>query len=750
MANIIEIEGTVENIIYKNEENGYIVFSINSEKYAEYFPDSEIICIGYVANLNVGEEVSLTGTVTNHSSYGKQFKIETYEKSIPKTEQGIEKYLASGAIKGIGKTTAERIVNKFGEDTLDIIERYPEKLAEIKGISMKKALDIGKIFAEQEGLRKVVIYLQAYGISSVFAMKIYNHFKENTIRIVEENPYRLADEIFGVGFKIADDIAEKVGIDRDSEYRIKAGIKYILNQSAINFGNVYLPEYILLEETNELLSLDIDILKPSLSNLQLERQICIEKTEKGNIVFLNAYYYAERYVAKKILELAKNKEKYSKNYDLWIKNIEKEGNIELATNQKQAIKEAMVNGVLVITGGPGTGKTTTINSIISMFKNQGYEIELCAPTGRAAKKMTEATGIDAQTIHRLLGISHFAENRKNQSFEKSEEMPIEADVIIVDECSMIDVLLMSSFLKAVANGTRLILVGDIDQLPSVGAGNVLKDIINSNCVKVVRLNEIFRQAKESAIVTNAHKINKGEYPVLNEANKDFFFLNRPNIDDVSKTIVELVTKRLPKFLKIDDFKAIQVLCPMKKSQIGVENLNNVLQEAINPPHIDKEEKIVGKTIFRVGDKVMQVKNNYSISWQVFKDGEFKEEGLGIFNGDEGIINIIDKQNEYIEVIFDDCKYIRYDFNQLDELVLSYAITIHKSQGSEYKAIIMPIHSGTPMLLTRNLLYTGVTRAKDLAVIVGIEDTIKKMVNNNREINRYTYLKYRIESLSNFI
>ncbi len=750
MEKIIKIEGPVESIIYKNEENGYIVFSIYSEEYGDIFSEAEITCVGYVANLNVGENIILTGTVINHSSYGKQFKVDTYEKSIPKTEKGIEKYLASGAIKGIGKTIAQRIVSKFGIDTLEIIERNPEKLSQIKGVSIKKAMEIGEIFAEQEGLRKAIIYLQDYGISTVFAMKIYKHFKEHTMRIIETNPYRLADEMFGVGFKLVDNIADKIGIVKESEYRIKAGIKYILNQSANSFGNVYLPESILIQESKNILNVSEDILLYNLSNLNMERQICIEKTDLGNIVFLNSYYYAESYVAKKILQLAKNKIEYEKIYDTWIENIERENNIKLANNQKQAVKEAMINGVLVITGGPGTGKTTTINSIISMFKNEGYEIELCAPTGRAAKRMSEATGLEAQTIHRLLGINFLETDKKRQSFEKDEEMPIEADVIIVDECSMIDILLMNGLLKAIANGTRLILVGDVDQLPSVGAGNVLKDIINSGCIKVVRLNEIFRQARESAIVTNAHRINDGKYPVLNEVNKDFFFLRRYNMDELNNTIVELITKRLPKFLNITDLRAIQVLCPMKKSPVGVENLNNILQSAINPPNDNKNEKEFKNFIFREGDKVMQIKNNYSIVWKIIKDNIYIDEGMGIFNGDEGIISKIDNKNEFIEVVFDDCKYIKYDFTNLDELSLSYAITIHKSQGSEYKAIIMPIHSGTPMLLTRNLLYTGVTRAKDLAVIVGVEETLNKMVDNNREVSRYTYLKNRMINLSQFI
>lgn len=750
MSEKITIEGNIENIIFTNPDNGYSVFCVYSEEYGNIFPDDEIICVGYAPNLNEGENIKIIGTVVMHPAYGKQLQIETYEKTIPKTEKGIQKYLASGVIKGIGKRMAEKIVEKFGIDTLDIIERNPEKLSKIRGISLKKAMEIGEIFAEQAELRRAILFLQDYGISTVFAVKIYNHYKHNTIKIIENNPYSLSDEIFGIGFKIADGIAQKVGIEKDSPYRIKAGIKFVLNQSSNIYGNVYLPEGELIEETSKLLELDEDCIKHCISNLQMERQICVERTEDENIIFLNSYFYAESYVAKKILDLSMNKTKYNKIYDNWLKNIEQEKNITLANEQKIAIKEAMINGVLVITGGPGTGKTTTINSIIAMLKNEGYEIELCAPTGRAAKRMTEATGIEAQTIHRLLGITYVTEDKKRQNFDKDDENPIEADVIIVDESSMIDILLMSSLLRAIANGTRLILVGDVDQLPSVGAGNVLKDIINSGCIKVIRLNEIFRQARESAIVMNAHRINNGEYPILNERDKDFFFLKKYNMEELNQTIVELITKRLPKFLNITDLKDIQVLCPMRKTPIGIINLNTILQNALNPPSKDKKEKEFRNIIFREGDKVMQIKNNYNIVWKMYNKSVVVDEGVGVFNGDEGIITNIDNSNEIISVTFDECKIVKYDFSQLDELDLSYAITIHKSQGSEYKAIIMPIHSGAPMLLTRNLLYTGVTRAKELAVIVGIPETLYKMVDNNSEISRYTYLKNRIKNLYEFM
>lgn len=750
MSERITIEGNIENIIFTNPDNGYSVFCIYSEEYGEIFPDAEIICVGYTPNLNEGENMKITGTIVMHPTYGKQLQVEIYEKSIPKTEKGIQKYLASGVIKGIGKRMAEKIVEKFGADTLTIIEINPEKLSEIKGISIQKAMEIGEIFSEQAELRRAMLFLQDYGISTAFAVKIYNHYKHNTIKIIENNPYSLADEIFGIGFKLADSIAEKVGVEKDSPYRIKAGIKFVLNQSSNLSGNVYLPENELIEMASKLLEIDEEFIKPCLSNLQMERQVCLEKIEKGSIVFLNSYYYAESYVAKKILELSMNKTKYNKVYDTWLKNIELEKNILLANEQKMAIKEAMINGAMVITGGPGTGKTTTINSIISMLKNEGYEIELCAPTGRAAKRMTEATGIEAQTIHRLLGITYVNEDKKRQNFDKDEENPIEADVIIVDESSMIDILLMSSLLRAIPNGTRLILVGDVDQLPSVGAGNVLKDIINSGCIKVIRLNEIFRQARESAIVMNAHRINNGEYPILNEKDKDFFFLKKYNMEELNQTIIELITKRLPKFLNITDLKDIQVLCPMRKTPIGIINLNSILQNALNPPSENKKEKEFRNIIFREGDKVMQIKNNYNMVWKIYDGNTFIDEGIGVFNGDEGIITDIDNSSETVIVTFDECKRVKYDFSQLDELDLSYAITIHKSQGSEYKAVIMPIHSGAPMLLTRNLLYTGVTRAKELAVIVGIPETLYKMVDNNNEINRYTYLKDRIINLYEFM
>ena len=645
----------------------------------------------------------------------------------------------------------QRIIKKFGEETFDVLERKPEKLSQIKGISPEKAMLIGQIFHEQIEIRECMLFLQKYNISPIYAMKIYKHYKQNTINVIKTNPYRLADDIWGIGFKIADNIAESIGIEKDSNYRIKAGIKYILNISSNSSGNVYLPESILIEQTSMLLNLEKELIFEHISSLQLDRQISIEKTQSGNIVFLNSYYYAEQYTAKKLLELSFFEEQNKNDYDKIIKQIEKTENIKFAKKQKDAIKLAMTKGVLVITGGPGTGKTTTIKTIIKLLKEENYEIELAAPTGRAAKRITETTDMEAQTIHRLLGINFVADDKKRQTFEKNEDNPIEADVIIIDESSMIDILLMNNLLKAIALGTRLILVGDVDQLPSVGAGNVLKDIIDSECVQVIKLNEVFRQAQQSAIVMNAHKINKGIYPSLNENNKDFFFIKKYNPDEIIQTIVQLVTTRLPKYLNCKNISDIQVLCPMRKSKLGVFNLNNYLQNAINPPSSQKNEKDFRDIVFREGDKVMQIKNNYNMVWKVFDKNRLKiDEGVGVFNGDEGIISTINNNNEYIDVLFDESKLVRYDFTQLDELDLSYATTIHKAQGSEYPAVVIPLHSSTPMLFNRNLLYTAITRARQLVVIIGIPETLKKMVDNKKEVDRFTSLKNKIINLNKFM
>lgn len=739
----ITVEGVVEKVTYYNPDNGYAVFSIISEENI----DDDITCVGYLPDIKQGENIKISGTKVFHHIYGEQINVEIYEKTEPKTERAIMLYLSSGVIKGIGPRIGKKIVEKFGTDTLKIMAAEPERLAEIRGISRAKAMTIGEIYREQEDLRRAILFLGEYGIKPNYALKIYKKYKSRTIDVVTKNPYSLAEDIFGIGFKIADNIAAKVGIAPDSKFRIRAGVKYMLNYASSN-GHVYLPVQVLSEKTAELLEISDDKIDNEMTSMHIENYIRIERTPVRQNVYLNYFFYAEEYVARRLVELSMAQIKVN-NYDNDIDELENIEKIKFAPQQREAIKLAMNNGVLVITGGPGTGKTTIINAIIKLCQAEGYEVSLAAPTGRAAKRMEETTGHSAQTIHRLLGISFSDDDSRQQSFERNEDNPLETDVIIIDESSMVDILLIQGLLKAVQDGTRLILVGDGNQLPSVGPGNVLKDIINSGIIKVASLTEIFRQAQESSIVTNAHKINNGQYPDLTKKDSDFFFMKRYNINELCSLVVSLVSHRLPKYLNCDPIKDIQVLTPMRKNPTGVYALNTILQEALNPPSPNKREKEFRKIIFREGDKVMQIKNNYNTEWKVLEKGRIIDEGTGVFNGDEGIINYIDEENEYLEIIFDENKVTHIKFEQMDELELSYAVTIHKSQGSEYKAIVMPIHSGPPMLMSRNLLYTGLTRAKKLAVIAGSPESVIRMVDNNREINRYTTLKEKIIKFYNF-
>ena len=740
----ITVSGTVEDIIFQNSESGYAVFNVHNS-------DEETVCVGIVPNLHKGESLKVTGSWVVHPVYGRQLSIEVYEKSIPTTSEGIEKYLASGIIKGIGKKMAARIVEKFGETSFYVIEEKPDRLVEIKGITYEKAMRINQVFREQHELRRAMIMLQNFGLSPTYALKIYKKYKEKTFDIVNTNPYQLADDIFGIGFKLADKLAISAGILENSTHRVKSGLRYVLN-SAANDGHVFLPESILFDKAKELLEVNDDLIVSALQELQIEHKVWREKSDNEELlVYLNMYYYAEISVAKKILELMIAGENCD---DMRImvssKEIEKKYGIELAKDQLKAVNDAVKQGVLLMTGGPGTGKTTTINTIIKVFEEAGKEVVLAAPTGRAAKRMTEATGYPAQTIHRLLGINYVNEDSVVQTFSKNEDDPIEADVVIIDESSMVDILLMNSLLKAISIGTKLILVGDIDQLPSVGAGNVLKDLIKSGVVSVVRLKKIFRQAQESMIVVNAHKINQGEEPLINEKTSDFFFVKRHSTSEVVQTIKELVSSRLPSFMDCDAMQDIQVLTPMRKSPIGVFDLNKELQQTLNPPSIKKKEKLARAFIFREGDKVMQIKNNYNLVWKMIENGRTIDEDMGIFNGDGGIVLRIDEDKEEMVVVFDENKYVTYDFTQIDELELAYAITIHKSQGSEYPIVVIPVHSGPSMLLTRNLLYTAVTRAKNLVVLVGLMETMNRMMENNREINRYSSLDVRLRSLYEFI
>jgi len=755
--NLSVIEGVLESVVYHNDENGYTVFTLGHE--AEY-----TTCTGHLANPIEGESLRVMGNFIVNPRYGRQLSITRVERTTPNTKTGIEKYLASGAVKGIGAKTAKLIVAKFGEDTFHIIENEPQKLSELRGISLKRAFQMSESFHAVAGQRRAMLFLQEYGVTPAASMKIYKRYKEDTVEIIKSNPYRLADDIDGIGFRSADAIAYKLGVDRDSPERISAGLRYCLWEATTE-GHTYVPTSFIVRKTSELLMATPAAIEHELIRMHMDRSIIRENTESEPIVFLSSMYYAETDIARKLIELAhaygrqlswteqKDSEQpadtaqpqTSYNHDEYDETPT--SGISLSDGQKRAVDAAMQEGILVITGGPGTGKTTTINTIIGMLEAKGLDITLTAPTGRAAKRMTETTGRDATTIHRLLEVKFISEDTRRQTFEKNEENPIETDVLIVDETSMIDVLLMHSLLKAVAPGTRIILVGDVDQLPSIGAGNVLKDIIDSNCVPVVILTEIFRQAAESAIITNAHLINKGKYPEINERDKDFFFVKRSSPDQVAATILELISERLPAYKNFDPISDIQILTPMRKSTIGVAHLNQLLQAKLNPPAPEKHEREYGHVVYREGDKVMQIKNNYDATWEIYNAQGFSVDfGEGVFNGDIGIIHEIN--DDGLIIVFDDEKHIAYDFTQLDEIELAYAATVHKAQGSEYKVVIIPVHSGPPMLLTRNLLYTALTRAKELAVLVGLTDTLHRMVDNNRISMRYTALTRRLQQLVN--
>ncbi len=731
----IEIKGVVREIIFRNEDNGYVVAGIDTK-------EEDVVVVGYIPIINVGETMAFTGSIIVHPIYGEQLQVEHSKQIPPATLEGIENYLASGLLKGIGPKMAKRIVEKFGKDSLDIIQYNPQRLTEVSGIGPKKAIDIAEAYEEQREIKEVMIFLSQFGVSTAYAVKIFKKYGDKTIQNLRENPYRLADDIVGIGFKMADVIAKRMGVDPKSPYRIMCGIKYALTRYNLE-GHTYAFKDDLINRTASILGVEIPMVEDGIITLTLDGDIHQENISGRTAVFPMAYFYAETGVCKKLIELSGTGFENDKiNIEKEIENIEKDGEIELAKNQKDAIEEAYKNGVAVITGGPGTGKTTTVNSIIKLFEGQNLKIGLAAPTGRAAKRLTETTGREAKTIHRLLEYS-FTDDGSGMGFMKNGEEPLSFDVIIIDEVSMVDILLMYHLLKAIPPGTRLILVGDADQLPSVGPGNVLHDIIESEIVKVVRLNEIFRQAKESMIVVNAHKINKGERPKLNAKDKDFFYLSKRNQDDILHTIKELCIKRLPKFNNYDPCKDIQVLTPMKNSKLGTINLNTELQSILNPKNDIKREKQIGDRIFRVGDKIMQIKNNYNIKW---KSEDGLKKGEGIFNGDIGYIIWIDNEAKTLTACFDDEKYVEYDFTGLDEIELAYSITIHKSQGSEFPVVVIPMSWGPPMLLNRNLLYTAVTRAKELVVLVGMEKYLHMMIKNERNQKRNSGLKFRLKRI----
>lgn len=733
------LEGYVDKIVFRNAENGYTVFSLVND-------DVEMTCVGALTFISEGEFIRATGTYTEHQLYGEQFQIQGYEFKEPEDLQSIEKYLGSGAIKGIGAALAARIVRRFKIDTFRIIQEEPERLAEVKGISDKMSREIARQFDEKKDMRDAMLFLQQYGISTTLAVKIYKEYGNKMYDIVKENPYKLAEDITGIGFKLADEIASRVGIGKDSDYRMKAAILYILLQGSSS-GHIFLPQKVVEEKTAELVNTDISGLEHCIMDMAMDKKIIIRGTPEDAQIYSASLYYLELNTAKMLCDLNINYDLTTTEIEHRLLAVEKQFQIVLDEMQRTAVIEAARNGILVLTGGPGTGKTTTINAIIRFFEAEGMDILLAAPTGRAAKRMTETTGYEARTMHRLLEISKMSGDfDQKMVFERNEENPLETDVIIIDEMSMVDISLIHALLRAITVGTRLILVGDINQLPSVGPGNVLKDIITSHNYNVVKLTKIFRQATESDIIVNAHKINAGESINLNNKSKDFFILRRDNVKVIIETIKMNILK-MARYYNTTNFE-IQILTPMRKGDLGVENLNRELQHYLNPGNGAKKEKEYAQGIFREGDKVMQTKNNYQLTWEVkSRYGITTESGTGVFNGDMGIVKEINLFAEQATIEFEEGRVVEYSFSQLDELELAYAITIHKSQGSEYPAVIMPLLTGPRMLFNRNLLYTAVTRAKNCVLIVGSDDTIQQMIDNESEQQRYSSLSARIKELT---
>ena len=749
-----QITGYVDHIIYRKAENGYTVFVLISD-------EDEITCVGNLGQIDQGDYLQIEGEEVSHAIYGSQIKVKSYRIVPPTDADSMERYLGSGAIKGVGPALAKRIVKKFGEDTFRIIEEEPERLIEIKGISERIARQISEQMDEKKGMREAMIFLQQYGISNALAVKIYDTYGIKLYQVMKENPYQLAEDIHGIGFKMADEIAAKIGIRTDSDYRIRSGILYTLLLASME-GHVYLPKEILLRNTGIMLQLPEEVIEVQLSNLAMDKKLVIKKADDRVLVFASSYYYAELNCAKMLMELDSavdyfpteeeraQEEEFRRQIEKKLIRLEESLDLELDELQSRAVVESVLHGVFLLTGGPGTGKTTTINMIIRYFEREGMDIMLAAPTGRAAKRMTEATGFEARTIHRMLELNgSLEEDGRKASFGKHQENPLEADVVIIDEMSMVDIHLFQALLKAIAPGTRLILVGDVNQLPSVGPGQVLQDLIASNAFSVVSLKKIFRQAQNSDIVVNAHKIHQGESLSLNNKSKDFFFLERNDVNVIYKHMIQLIQDKLPGYCNITPFE-IQVLTPMRKGSLGVQSLNKILQKYLNPESKEKEEHIYGDTIFRVGDKVMQIRNNYQLEWEIVSKYNIPiDKGVGVFNGDMGIIKEIYNYNQTLVVEFDDMRRVTYPFSGLDELEPAYAITIHKSQGSEYPAVVMPLLSGPKQLFNRNLLYTGVTRARNCLTVLGSKEIIDEMISNNNENMRYTGLEKRIREVKGF-
>lgn len=751
----MQIKGYVEKIIYTNSDNGHTILdvSLTSDEikrlqgecpdYADDI-DEEMVCVGTLHLINAGEYVVFNGDFTVHQTYGLQFKVTSYEESRPEDMDSIERYLGSGAIKGVGPALAARIVRHFKMDTFRVIEENPEELSQVKGISNRMAMEIADQVAEKKGMRNAMLFLGKLGIGMNLAVKIYKEYGEKVYDIIQSNPYKLADDMEGVGFKIADEIARNSGMELDSPFRIKSGILYALS-AAVSAGHTYYPMDALIEEAGRLLGVFIAKPEEILTDLMIDRKVMVRDVDGIKAVYLYSVYHTELAIAHRLFALKFEDMPDEKTFDKDLHSIEKEENITLESMQREAVRASAGSGIVVITGGPGTGKTTTINTIIRYFERKGMDIMLAAPTGRAAKRMTEATGHEAQTIHRMLELSGILSDEiSNASFERNETNPLETDVVIIDEMSMVDIFLMNSLLKAIADGTRLILVGDANQLPSVGPGNVLKDIIASDCFNTVRLAKIFRQEEAGDIVVNAHKINEGELFEIGPSSKDFPFIRRADANAIINALVTLVKVKLPAYTDCSP-NDVQVLTPTRKGSLGVERLNTVLQQFLNPPSNSKVEKEIGSIIFREGDKVMQIKNNYKIPWEIRgRNGIPIETGMGVFNGDMGIVDNINLYLSEMTVRFDEERYVTYTFKETDELEHAYAVTVHKSQGSEYPAVVLPLLDGPRMLMNRNILYTAVTRARKCICIVGSEQTFYNMISNENEQKRFSSLDIRIK------
>ena len=737
------IKGYVDHIIYQNKDNGYAVLSMNVD-------DEEEICVGIFRGVDNGENLEITGEYVEHPSYGFQFKANSFKVVEPDDLLSMERYLGSGAIKGVGEALAKRIVKRFGKDTFRVIEEEPERLVEVKGISERIAQQITDQMIEKREIREAFLFLQKYGITNTLAVKIYEKYGMGMYGILKENPYRLAEDIQGVGFRLADEIAEKIGIHTDSDYRIRSGILYTLLQASLE-GHMFLPMRVLVRRSADLLQVPEEAIRAQIQNLHMDHKVVVKKTTDEPEVYAFSYYYAELNCARMLRELnvlmeSELLDSEEKRIETILQRILKEQGLELDELQKNAVLECVKHGIMILSGGPGTGKTTTINTIIRYFDEEGMDILLAAPTGRAAKRMTEATGYEARTIYRMLEINGGMEDGSRARFERNGENPLEADVVIIDEMSMVDIYLFQSLLEAVSVGTRLILVGDVDQLPSVGPGQVLQDLIESKSFPTVMLKKIYRQAGESDIVMNAHRINMGQKIALNNKSKDFFFLPRNDVQVIYKHMIQLITEKLPRYVEAQPYD-IQVLTPMRKGSLGVETLNEILQRYLNPADPSRKEHAAGDRIFREGDKVMQIKNNYQLEWEIVSQYGIRiDSGSGVFNGDIGTIRRIREESSTVQVEYDEHRLVEYTFSQLDEIELAYAITIHKSQGSEYPAVLLPLLSGPKMLMNRNLLYTAVTRARKCVTILGSQEVVDGMIENENQYHRYTGLGRRILEL----